>query len=101
MHDEVLIGVLVEDSWLTLEQVASACSVEPEWLLHRIEEGLLPGATSIAGTWHLAGSSLLRARRMRQMERDFEAVPELAALVSDLLEEMDILRRKLQQYSPD
>jgi chaperone modulatory protein CbpM len=99
MHnDDVLIGVLVEDSWLTLEQVASACTVEPEWLLHRIEEGLLPGAANMSGTWHLAGASVLRARRMRQLEQDFDAVPELAALFSDLLEEMDALRHKLRQF---
>lgn len=31
---------------------------------------------------------------MRQLERDFDAVPELAALVADLLEEMDSLRAR-------
>ena len=92
--DEVLIGTVVEESWLTLEQVASACSVEPEWLRIRIEDGLLPGAASVSGTWHLPGKCLLRARRMRQLERDFEAVPELAALVSDMLDELDALRRR-------
>lgn len=46
-NTEVLIGVLVEDSWLPLEQVAAACTVEPEWLLRHIEEGLLPGAAGI------------------------------------------------------
>lgn len=97
MHnDDVLIGTLVEESWLTLEQVAAACTVEPEWLLHRIEEGLLPGAASISGTWHLSSTSLLRARRMRQMERDFDAVPELAALVGDMLDELDSLRNQLR-----
>jgi chaperone modulatory protein CbpM len=34
---------------------------------------------------------------MRQLERDFEAVPELAALVADLLEEMDALRTRLRR----
>ncbi len=96
-NEQVLIGTLVEESWLTLEQVAAACTVEPQWLLHRIEEGLLPGANSIAGTWHLSSSSVLRARRMRQLERDFDAVPELAALVSDILDELDSLRLRLQQ----
>lgn len=96
-NTEVLIGVLVEDSWLPLEQVAAACTVEPEWLLRHIEEGLLPGATSISGTWHLSSTGLLRARRMRQLERDFDAGPELAALVSDMLEELDVLRRRLQR----
>jgi chaperone modulatory protein CbpM len=97
-NTDVLIGVLVEDSWLPLEQVAAACTVEPEWLLRHIEEGLLPGATSISGTWHLSSAGLLRARRMRQVERDFDAGPELAALFSDMLEELDVLRRRLQHF---
>lgn len=90
--DEVLIGCLMEDSWLTVEQVAAACAVEPGWLLRHLEEGLFPHAESVAGVWRFSDASLLRARRMRQLERDFEAVPELAALVADLLEELDRLR---------
>ena len=54
MHDEdILIGSLVEDTWLTLEQVAGACAVEPQWLLRHIEEGLFPHAESVAGVWRL------------------------------------------------
>jgi chaperone modulatory protein CbpM len=34
---------------------------------------------------------------MRELERDFDAVPELAALVADLLEEMDELRDRPQR----
>lgn len=99
MHnEEVIVGVLVEDSWLTLEQVAAACTVEPEWLLRHIAEGLLPGAASVSGTWHLSSAGLVRARRMRQLERDFEAGPELAALVSDMLEELDVLRQRVRQF---
>ncbi|MBN8772212.1 MAG: MerR family transcriptional regulator [Thiobacillus sp.] len=98
--DDILIGCLMEDSWLTLEQVAAACSVEPVWLIRHIEEGLFPHAESVAGTWRFSGASLLRARRMRQLERDFDAVPELAALVADLLEEMDTLRALTRQAVP-
>jgi chaperone modulatory protein CbpM len=90
--EEVLIDCLMEDSWLTVEQVAAACAVEPGWLLRHLEEGLFPHAESVAGVWRFSDASLLRARRMRQLERDFEAVPELAALVADLLEEIDRLR---------
>lgn len=101
MRDEnILIGCLMEDSWLTLEQIAAACAVEPAWLLRHIDEGLFPRAESVAGVWRFSDASLLRARRMRQMERDFEAVPELAALVADLLEEMDALREKLRRIEP-
>ncbi|MEE9927370.1 chaperone modulator CbpM [Microvirgula aerodenitrificans] len=97
MHDEdILIGSLVEDTWLTLEQVAGACAVEPQWLLRHIEEGLFPHAESVAGVWRFSTVSILRARRMRQLERDFDAVPELAALMADLLEEMDALRIRIR-----
>ena len=95
--DDILIGSLMEDTWLTLEQVAAACPVEPAWLLRHLEEGLFPNAESVAGVWRFSGAALLRARRMRQLERDFEAVPELAALVADLLEEVDDLRGRLRR----
>jgi chaperone modulatory protein CbpM len=55
----------------------------------------------VAGTWRFSGVSLLRARRMRQLERDFDAVPELAALVADLLEEMDTLRAQTRRCGMD
>src|SRR5574337_103497 len=90
---EVLIGSLLEESWLTLEQMAAACTVEPEWLLRHLDEGLIPQAESVGGVWRFSGASLLRARRIRQIERDFEAVPELAAL----LEEMDDMRLRLRR----
>ncbi len=93
--DDILIGSLMEESWLTLEQVAAACMVEPAWLLRHLEEGLFPHTESIAGTWRFSGTTLIRARRMRQLERDFDAAPELAALVADLLEEMDELRARV------
>ncbi|HNQ03133.1 MAG TPA: chaperone modulator CbpM [Thiobacillaceae bacterium] len=94
-EDDLLSGSFMEESWLTLEQVAAACAVEPTWLMRHLDEGLFPHAESVAGVWRFSGPALLRARRMRQLERDFDAVPELAALVADMLEEMDRLRAHL------
>lgn len=97
MHDEdILIGTLMEDSWLTLEQMAAACAVETDWLVRHLEEGLIPHAESVAGVWRFSGAALVHARRMRCLERDFDAVPELAALMADLLEELDALRARVR-----
>lgn len=97
MHDEdILIGTLMEDSWLTLEQMAAACAVEPAWLIRHLEEGLIPHAESVAGVWRFSGAALIHAQRMRELERDFDAVPELAALMADLLEELDVLRARVR-----
>jgi chaperone modulatory protein CbpM len=38
---------------------------------------------------------LARARRLAAVERDFEANPELAALVADLIEEVERLKGRL------
>jgi chaperone modulatory protein CbpM len=98
MHDDdILIGTLMDASWLTVEQLAAACSVEPDWLVNHLEADLFPHAESVAGTWRFSAASLMRARRMWQLERDFEAVPELAALMADLLEELDTLRARMQR----
>lgn len=95
--DDILIGTLKEDSWLTLEQVAAACAVEPAWLVRHLEEGLIPHAESVAGVWRFSGAALIHAQRMRELERDFDAVPELAALMADLLEELDALRARVRK----
>jgi chaperone modulatory protein CbpM len=94
--DDILTGSLLDESWLTLEQVAAACTVEPQWLERHIEEGLFPQTECVAGTWRVSAVHLRRARRMREMERVFDAEPELAALVADLLEEVDDLRARLR-----
>ncbi|QJR12082.1 hypothetical protein DSM104443_03165 [Usitatibacter rugosus] len=73
----------------TLEELARLCAVEQEWVVHHVEEGLLIAA---AGEPRFTVTTLVRARRIRQIERDYDAVPELAALVADLLEELDARR---------
>ncbi|NMG63422.1 MerR family transcriptional regulator [Azoarcus indigens] len=99
MHNDkdIPTGSPLEDCWLPLEQVAAACAVEPEWLLRHIEDGLFVGMASVGGTWRFSTVGLARARRMRELERNFDAVPELAALVADMLEEMDRLRARLRR----
>ena len=98
---------ILEDACLTLEQLCAACALERDWLIRHVEEGLIPtsGAsvahgTSAVQTWRFTAAHLTRARRMRDIERAYDAAPELAALVADLLEEMDALRSRLQRARP-
>ena len=98
MSDEdILAGSILEDACLTLEELCAACALEREWLIHRVEEGLFPVSGTVAAEWRFSSAGLARARRMREIERDFDAVPELAALVADMLEEMDELRARLRR----
>jgi chaperone modulatory protein CbpM len=45
--------------------------------------------------WRFSGRDLLRMRRLSALERDFDANPELAGLVADLLDEVQRLRTRL------
>lgn len=94
---DLVVGIALEEACLTLEQLAAACSVETEWIVERVDEGLLPSEGRSRVEYRFSSGELRRARRMRQIERDFEAVPELAALVADMLEEMDELRARLER----
>lgn len=95
--DQISTGTPLIQDELTAEQLAAICCVEDAWVMTRVELGLFPHAYQAAGAWRLPPSSLQRARRMRQIERDFEAVPELAALMADFLEELDTLRARLRR----
>jgi chaperone modulatory protein CbpM len=44
--------------------------------------------------WRFSSASLLRVKRILLLERDFDAVPELAALVADMQEEIAKLKRR-------
>jgi len=80
----------------TLEELCAACALEREWLVVRVREGLIPAAGGSDADWRFSTATLTRVRRMHEIERHYEAVPELAALVADMLEEMDALRARLR-----
>lgn len=105
MKHEVVIATLVDEDGFSVEQVATAVGADGAWLLAHIEAGLFPHAQlDQSEQWRCDSRALQRARRMRQLERDFAAVPELAALVADLLEERDQLRARiahLEQPKPE
>jgi chaperone modulatory protein CbpM len=90
--------------YLTLEQLCSACALERDWLVLRVREGLIraEGDADTPGseTWRFTTATLTRVRRMREIERSYEAAPELAALVADMLEQIDELRARLRRAGP-
>lgn len=89
-------GELIDEATLTLEELARACSVEVGWVVERIESGLLADGSPYVASWRFTSHDLTRARRLCQLERDFEAAPELAALAADLIEENQRLKERLR-----
>lgn len=91
-----LTGELLDEAALTLDELARACGVEPEWVLRHVEAGVLGGEASVEITTLRFGSSDLgRARRLLGIERNFDANEDIAALVVDLADEVRRLRARL------
>jgi len=95
--NSIIECVLLDDAALTLEELARACAVEPEWVVHRVRSGiLLSGSEGTPEAWRFTSVDLVRARQLRRIEQDFDANEDLAALVVDLTEELQRLRTRLR-----
>lgn len=86
---------MLEEAALTVHELAALCAVPPQWVVERVELGLIEVCGSDAGAWRFDAAALRRARTMCSIERVFDAPPELAALVADLGEEIARLRAML------
>lgn len=98
------IAVLLDDAQLTLDELSISCAVSHEWIIEHVRAGvLLAEPDSDPGQWLFSSEDMLRTRRLRGLERDFDANPELAGLVADLFEELERLRARLRRagLSPD
>jgi chaperone modulatory protein CbpM len=89
-----------DDACLTLEEICSVCALERDWLVVRVREGLISASGSSDTEWRFTTTTLARVRRMHEIERTYDAAPELAALVADMLEELDALRARLRRAAP-
>ena len=95
-NDTIVTAVVIDEVALTLDELAHACAVEPGWVVQRVRTGvLLEMAPDDHAVWRFTSADLVRARRLWQIERDFEANDDVAALVVDLTEEISRLRQKL------
>lgn len=85
---------------LTLEELARCARVSADWISTHVEAGtLLPDQGSKARDWRFASRTLVRVRRLVQLEQTYDADPQLAALAADLMEEVARLRRQLHLTS--
>lgn len=92
------IALLLDDARLTLDELAASCTVSREWIIEQVQAGvLLADPEPDPGLWSFSGHDLLRARRLRRLEQDFDAPPELAGLVADLFDELERLRARLRR----
>ena len=92
-----LTGLIVEEEiTLSLEELSRACTVDSEQVVSLVEVGVLEPIGDERGHWGFSGLSLIRARTALRLQHDLEINPAGLAVVLDLLEEINELRRRLR-----
>jgi chaperone modulatory protein CbpM len=97
-----VVEALLDDLRLDLEAMCRLAGVSEPWLRERWAQGLLVvGPPEPLETVYFGAAELRRARRLAGLERDFDAAPELAAMVADLEDELAALRARLRRLGVD
>lgn len=89
----VLVGHIVEEQQISLEQLCQSCATERQHILALVEEGVIEAAPE--GGQRFSGTALRRARVALRLQRDFGIGAPGVALVMDLLERVEVLERRL------
>jgi chaperone modulatory protein CbpM len=94
-HDSIVhVDPGASEVELGVELFARACGVEAGFVALLVEEDLVrPTGTP----WHFAVADLARVRRIRRLQRDFDANLQTVAVMLDLLDEIDRLRGALRR----
>ena len=92
-------GELLDQHALSLQDLAHACGRAPDWVSEHVAAGVIEatGADGQTSEWRFTSTTVVRARRLAQLESNFDADPYLAALTVDLMEEVAQLRRRVAQ----
>jgi chaperone modulatory protein CbpM len=97
-------SMVLDDTMIGVDEVASNCAVDHACIVEFVQAGvLLADPARDPARWTFTSRDLLRARRLRDVARQFDANAELAGLVVDLVEELERLRTRLRResVSPD
>lgn len=93
----IAVGVcLTDEHALELEAFAAACGTQADFVRLLVDEGLLAPAAS-EPAWRFGGEEIARVRRIRRLQRAFEANLQSVAVMLDLIDEVARLRAQLQR----
>ena len=89
--------VVEEEIHLTLLELCQACGAPEEQVSIWVLEGVLEPDGEQPREWRFTGPALRRARLALRLTRDLELNPPGVALALDLLDEIAVLKARLQR----
>ncbi|MEP6935162.1 MAG: chaperone modulator CbpM [Nitrospirota bacterium] len=97
-EQDLLTGSVIGDEGvLAIEELARACGAEAEWIVELVAVGVLAPQGRETPDWRFRAMDLTCARRVARLQRDFDASLDAAAVMLDLLNQIEQLRARLKQ----
>ena len=99
-ESDILIvhGIVVEEeTQLSLDELARACSADMQLLIALVDEGVLAPAGNEPPEWRFSGPSLRRALAALRLIHGLQLEPHAVAIVLDLLDKIDTLEARLRR----
>ncbi|SPP63132.1 chaperone modulator CbpM [Nitrospira lenta] len=101
-EQNILSGSVIGDEGvLSIEDLARACSSEPQWIVELVAIGVLEPQGTETSHWRFHATDLTCARRVARLQRDFDASLDAAAVMLDLLNQIEQLRTRLKRAGVD
>lgn len=95
----IVSGQLLGDEFeLDFAAVVQACRLERKQVISLVESGLLEPRGERPATWR-RGTGLMRARLTQRLTHDLGINVEGAALIVEILEERDAMRKRMRMLS--
>lgn len=85
---------------LSLEDLCRFCHADKAWVIELVEYGVLEPRGARIEAWQFRGPNIVRAKKARRLNRDLGINAAGVAMVIELLEERDQIRRRLSRYEP-
>ena len=82
---------------LTLPDLCRFCQAEEAWLIELVEYGVLEPEGTATQDWRFYGASIVRAKKASRLRRDLGINTAGLAMVLSLLEEREVILRRLAQ----
>jgi len=90
------IEIIDENFEFSLADLCQCCTVQAETIIDMVEEGMLIPAGTSPSDWRFTGTAQRQVEITLHLQRDLRVNLPGAALALDLMEEIEMLRSKLQ-----
>ena len=92
----IKIEILDEYFEFSLADLCQCCTVQAETIIDMVEEGMLSPSGSSPADWRFTGTAQRHVEITLHLQRDLRINLPGAALAIELMEEIELLRSKLQ-----